>query len=185
MPSLERSALGLVLAGGLAACAQGSVDSPYVGSYDPAIVDYVVSRGAMYTEVLGNPFSTPLEEVESAVTRAMSGANPGQPIRFSTELEGDGRSPYRLVVAFNPAPGLSGYNLCLDEPGEAGVAAQQVRVIAAFCAGERRETSVSGRLPQASGPNDPALGELLRRMTVELFPRNNPDVPGGGADFNT
>ena len=186
MPKLKRSILGLLLAAGLTACAQGSVSTLYVGSYDPIIVDYIVSRGAMYTEVLGNPFSAPPEALESAVTRAMSGANPGQPIRFATELEeGSGRSPYRVVVAFNPGPGVSGYRLCLDEPGPAGAAAGEIRVIAVFCARERQEISVRGSLPQASGPGDPALGDLLRRMTAELFPRRNPDIPGGGTDYNT
>jgi len=178
MAPFPRTILGLTLAGGLSACAGGTVGTAYLGSYDPATVNYVAARGPLHTEVLGNPFAASRAELERAVTEAMSGANPGQPMQFSTEKDLRNRSPYRLVVVFNPGREIGPQKLCEGTAAPSAEADGTIRILAAFCADGSRETSVAGRLGQVTGPNDPALRTLLRHMTAELFPRKNDNLLG-------
>lgn len=167
---------GLVLAGTLSACADGAVGTAHLGTYDPATLNYIASKGALYTQVIGNPFDAPKTDLDRSLTASMTGAHFGQTVRFSTERDPANRSPYRVVVLFNPGAGAAEHNLCQDQaepgPGSGG----RIHVVAALCAGDSRETSVAGRIPGASGPNDPTFRHLIRRMTAQLFPPRNPDI---------
>ncbi len=93
--------LGLALAGGLSACAAGAVDPAYISTWDPRTVNYLAAKGPVYTQVVGNPFKAPQVTLERSVTSAMSGANAGQPLSFSTRKDPNNTSPYRVVVIFN------------------------------------------------------------------------------------
>lgn len=178
------------LAGGLAACTGNAVDSPYIGTFTPMTLHYMAGKGAVYTEVLGNPFAAPQKEVERAVTGTMHGAHFGPDLRFSTERDPDNTSPYSVVVMFDPAPSLSPAALCKD-PGRSAVATTEnagagtIRVMLALCAAGYRETSVTGRVSGVTGPRDAAFRALIRQMTGQLFPRRNPNINDGADDFES
>ncbi len=176
---------GLLLMAGLAACAGGAVDSPYLGSYDPTMLHYAAGKGDMYTQIVGNPFTAPKDKVESVVTSTMYGSHFGPNLRFNTVRDPDNSSPYRVVVMFNPAPDLTPAALCRDSRQTSREASDTLRVMFAFCSGDYRETSVTGRVTGVSDPNNAAFRGLIRQMTTQLFPLHNPDTNGGGADFNT
>ncbi len=103
----------------LAACGGGAVkvQPTYVNSYDPGMLQYAVSKGAILTEVVGNLFDVPKEEVDAAVTRSMTGATFGRMARFTTKVSPDYNSPYRVVVLLDPALGAQANRLCSD-PGQ-------------------------------------------------------------------
>ena len=107
MSNAMRVSLGLLLLPGLAACAGGTVDSAYLGTFDPSMLRYAAGKGAMYTEIVGNPFNAPKEEVERLVTGTMFGSHFGPDVRFSTKRDPENSSPYRIVVMFNPGPGVT------------------------------------------------------------------------------
>ena len=87
MSNAMRVSLGLLLLPGLAACAGGTVDSAYLGTFDPSMLRYAAGKGAMYTEIVGNPFNAPKEEVERLVTGTMFGSHFGPDVRFSTKRD--------------------------------------------------------------------------------------------------
>lgn len=181
---LWRAAFAAGMTLGLAGCNGAVVNTPFTGTYDGGQLSYVAAKGDLRTDVVGNPFGVPQETVDRAVTAAMFRAHPGPPIRFSTEANADNPSPYRVVVVLNPAPQVAEGTVCATANAAERPSGDTLRVVAAFCAGAQRETSVSGWLDNASGPNDPAFVALIRQMTGQLFPPRNTD-PNGGADFNS
>ncbi len=175
---------GLLLAGGLTACAGGAVDTPYNGTYDPSMVRYIAGKGDLYTQIVGNPFNASKNKVESVVTGTMFGAHFGPDVRFSTTRDPGNTSPYSVVLLFNPAPSVTPAQLCEDpDPQLATAASGETRVMLAFCASGYRETSVTGRISGVTDPNDAAFRALIRQMTVQLFPPKNPNLIDGGTDF--
>ena len=177
---------GFLLAGGLAACSGGAVDTPYNGTYDSSMLRYVAGKGALYTQIVGNPFDVSKDKVESVVTGAMFGAHFGPDVRFSTERDPDNTSPYSVVLLFNPAPSVTAIQLCKNpDPQLARAVSGQTRVMLAFCSSGYRESSVTGRVSGVTDPDDDACRGLIRQMTGQLFPPKNSDPNGGGKDFNT
>ena len=176
----------LLLAGGLTACAGGIVDTPYTGTYDPSMLRYVAGKGDLYTQIVGNPFNTSKDKVESVVTGTMFGAHFGPDVRFSTTRDPDNTSPYSVVLLFNPAPSVTAIQLCADpDPQLATATSGQTRVMLAFCASGYRESSVTGGVAGVTDPNEAACRALIRQMTVQLFPPRNLNPNGGGSDFKT
>ena len=84
------------MAAAAASCAAGgtTVLPLYVGSYDPGMLNYAASKGGMLTEIVGNPFDVPKEEVGRAVTNNMTGSHFGPKVVFTTKA-----SPDNLSVA--------------------------------------------------------------------------------------
>ncbi len=198
MTKLSHIAATAALGAALTACAAGGiiVQPPNIGSYDPEMLGYAASRGALLTQVLGNPFGLPRQEVEAAVIDSMAGGRVGSRVRFSTRVSAAQASPYRVVVLFNPAPGVQAARLCADsaqptaqptaqpaaQPAAqptaqpTGGVSDKLRAMAAFCSNDVVVTSVAGSAAGVLGPNDPAFRSLIRGMVGELFPRRDPDL---------
>ncbi len=180
-----------ILAGGLAACMGGAVDPPYIGTFNPATMNYMAAKGTVYTQVVGNPFAAPQKEVDRTVTGTMYGAHFGPNLRFSTKRDPDNTSPYRVVVAFDPGPNLTPAGLCKNSHRSAAATTaatatgtDTVRVMLALCASSYRESSVTGRVSGVTDPKDAAFKALIRQMTGQLFPRRNPNLDDGRSDFD-
>lgn len=186
MAKLSHIAATAVLGAALTACAAGGiiVQPPNIGSYDPEMLGYAASRGALLTQVVGNPFGLPRQEVEAAVVDSMAGARAGSRVRFSTRVSAAQASPYRVVVLLDPAPGAQAARLCGDSAQPTaqpttqptGAVSDKLRVMAAFCSNDVVVTSVTGSAAGVRGPKDPAFRGLIRGMVGELFPRRDPDL---------
>lgn len=181
-----RVAATAVIGVALTACAAGGIvlQPPDIGSYDPEMLGYAASRGALLTQVAGNPFGLPQQEVDAAVVDSMAGSRVGARVKFSTRVSEKQASPYRVVILLNPAPGTQAARLCGDftqliaQPTarSPGVASDKLRAMAAFCSNDVVVTSVAGSVAGAPGPKDPAFRGLIRGMVGELFPRRDPDL---------
>jgi hypothetical protein len=176
--------LSLALAAvSLAACAGQPVisNSHVVEYYKPQELGYSAARGGMYTEVTGNPFQGEKAVLDRQVTEAFEDAHFGPRLAFFTEKPTDRTPAYRTVVLFNPALNANAERLCSspDRP-QAPRAAGEVRVMAALCSSESRLTSASGYVTGVKGPEDPAVGGLLRYLGLSLFPPA-PGVRGADA----
>ncbi len=182
MVKLCHIAATAVLGAALTACAAGGiiVQPPIIGSYDPEMLGYAASRGALLTQVVGNPFGLPQQEVEAAVVSSMVGARFGPRVRFSTRVSAAQASPYRVVVLLNPAPGAQVGRLCGDSTQptaqSTGAVSDKLRAMAAFCSDDTVVTSVTGSVFGVRGPKDPAFRGLIRGMVGELFPSRDPDL---------
>ena len=170
----SRLLLVLFTAGTLAACAGAAIVQPAIvtATYDPSVLQYIASRGGLPTEVVGNPFNAPDEQVHSVVRETMARSHFGPKFPFLAEKPQGFASPYRMVVVLIPAPGAAYHKLC------AGAAASQagkpaggeVRVAAALCATDRMITSTKGRVAGAREPQDPAFVGLIAQVSHALFP---------------
>ncbi len=182
MVKLSRTAATAVLGAALTACTAGGivVQPANIGSYDPEMLGYAASRGALLTQVVGNPFDLPQREVDAAVVDSMAGVQVGPRVRFSTTVSAAQVSPYRVVVLLDPAPGAQVARLCgaSAQPSAqpSGAVSDKLRAMAAFCSGDTVVTSTAGLVFGVHGPKDPAFRGLMRGMIRELFPRRNLDL---------
>ena len=175
-------AAGLVLA--LAACDSLTVVGPtYVQpSYDVQLLSGV-GHGGLRTEVVGNPFGVPQNELERAVTGAMKGANFGPPLNFVPPDQAAEGSPYKVVVLFSPAPNAKPEQLCRDGQQDQLQQPGRTRVMTAFCSSGDRVSSTVGQVAQIDSPADPAFRTLMQRVTLPLFPPGQLD--NGDNSFNS
>ncbi len=166
----------------LAGCGASGVvvQPPYVGSYDPEMLQYATSKGAILTEVVGNPFDVPKEEVDAAVAGSMTGATFGRQASFKTQVSTDYDSPYRIAILLDPVPGARAITLCSEPDQPTATRPDRIRAMAAFCSNDKTITSIAGSTVRVKGPRDPAFSELIRRMTMDLFPIQDPDTDREG-----
>ncbi|MDJ0943516.1 MAG: hypothetical protein QNJ30_08630 [Kiloniellales bacterium] len=167
------------LAVGIAAVAAGC-DWPRTYKWDwqqwsPNKLRYAAGEGAMLTEIRGNPFSVPKTKVEAVITDTMYGAHFGPRVPFVTQVPEDHRSPYRVVMVFDPEETLNSRKICAEPPQPGPANPDRIRVAAAFCSQEVHETSVWGTVGRTEGPDDPQFKALIRSMTTQLFPRQDPN----------
>ena len=142
-----------------------------------AKLGYAAAQGAMLTEIRGNPFTTPKAELDKTVTETMYGAHFGPLVRFVTQSEAPQglKSPYRVVMLFNPEETTNSKELCAGDPQPGAGTPGEVKIAAAVCAQDLMETSIWGKVAEVSGPDDAGFKALIRQMTMQLFPHQNPD----------
>lgn len=175
------------LAALLSACAwQPRIDNTYYSSYSPGMLSYAASKGGMKTEIIGAPV-TAGERTEFAefVTRRLAEGSPGPVMPFFTDAPADFTSPYRVVLLFDPAPGVGADDLCSRPDLESRAKGATLDVAAAFCSSQTAVTRVSGSMGRVDSLSDPAFGRLLTQVARGLFPATaNIDRTDGSGDFD-
>jgi len=171
------SLLLLALFSAAACSTNATVLSPtsFYGAYSPTVLSYASTRGGILTEITGNPFDVPQEELDQVVVRSMKGAHFGPAVDFISTPPDEFTSPYRVVMVFDAARHHTEAKLCGLNHGIEAQPGDHVRVHAALCANESPLTAVSGSVGEADGPNDPRFQHLIRQITTNLFPPYNPD----------
>ena len=178
--------MALVIAGFSAAACSGPVTVPGVvdSAYGPEVINYAASSGGMPVQVVGNPFPVTQAELDRIIAATMEVSYFGQPMPFFTERPPDFRSPYYIVLIFNPTLGTNNQALCVKPDQPTAVQPGELRIMAALCSSERRLTSTSGRIPLVADPRDPVFRQLVSQATYDLLPpyserfrdRNRPGV---------
>jgi hypothetical protein len=69
---------------------------------------------------------------------------------------------------------MTGPDICRGE-GAGSNSDDETRVALAFCQEERALSSIKGRAPKVTGPDDPKFVELLQTAARELFPAPDRD----------
>ena len=165
----------------LGACANASIiDNQFVdAAYDPQLVGTMARYGSvMPLEIYGNPFDVSKQELGDVMTSAMSGANFGQPLDFTTAPPEGFNSPYSLVVLFDPARNAKANKICVDRdqptaPTEVGVKAMMV-----VCSSDVRISSAVASVGSVKDPNDPAFARMLKQSLLVLLPPRREDING-------
>lgn len=156
------------------ACSAVSVEDtpPPRYSYRDGDFEYATHKGAIVTEVVGNPFGGSRQQFESRVLGYMKGQNRGKPADFVAAGGDRTLAPYKVVAAFNMPSYISPHDLCKGSaslpPPQAG--AGSITLGIAFCIGDQLKSDATGRVAQLSGTDDPRLGELVRRVTEAMIP---------------
>lgn len=183
------SKLAMLLALSLTACTAAGVTigtSDVSHGYRPNELGFVGSGNrALRVNVVNNPFpAAPNEVVSEAVVASMQGRVPLYPVNFATEPGEREYRPerrYRVLMIFDPPRGLRSVGLCRrDDLETAAVRApddasdpSKVRVLGAYCQGERTLTRATGTAPRGAGPTDPTFDALIAQMTRTMFPSRN------------
>ena len=173
--ALGRSAAAAGVALLVAACGVPTTYKWDREQWSRAKLGYAAAQGAMLTEIRGNPFGGDKATLDRVVTETMYGSHFGPLVRFVTQPPQGYRSPYRVVMLFNPAETTNASELCSGEPAPGAPTAGSVKIAAAVCADGTHETSVWGKVGEVSGPDDPGFKALIRQMTTQLFPHQDPD----------
>ncbi|MCG8596217.1 MAG: hypothetical protein MI785_17895 [Kiloniellales bacterium] len=173
---LGRSSLAAGVAVLVAGCA---VPTTYKWDYQQwsrSKLGYAAGQGALLTDIRGNPFNAPKTAVDATITDTMYKSHFGPPVPFVTQAPEDYKSPYRVVMLFDPKETMSAHELCKGEPEAGEPDGGVIKVAAAFCAQDIHETSVWGTVGRTSSPDDPEFKALIRKMTNQLFPVQEPNL---------
>ena len=173
--ALGRIVAAATLASVVAACGVPTTYKWNREQWSRAKLGYAAAQGAMLTEIRGNPFGGDKAALDKAVTETMYGAHFGPPVRFVTEAPQGLKSPYRVVMLFNPEETTNSKALCDGDPAPGAGAPGAVKIAAAVCANDFMETSIWGTVAEVSGPDDPGFKALIRQMTMQLFPHQDTD----------
>ena len=182
-----RSILALALAAVVAGCAGVTViESEYVAStYHPRFLSSVAKYGGLRTEIVGNPFPAPKQQVDAAITRVMSQAHPGPAFPLVTAPdERAQRSPYHVVVLFDPGPYMDRARACAGEMRQGEPTAGRIRMLMVFCTSNYGISSLVAELPSVASPDDPRFAAALRQATPVLMPPVPAD-PDAAGDWET
>jgi hypothetical protein len=179
-----KNRLALILPLMLAACAD---NQSFIGinSYNPS---YLPGEHALYgpiqTFVRGGPFPGLQQADETGAVIADMQDGGFHDTRFTTETVG--RSPYRVLMVFNPTPGTGLEQLCeIDARTIAALPATpsadgRIGLAAVFCRAGELMGGANGTLPVAMASNEVAVKGSIQAFVRQMFPATNP-AQGGGA----
>ncbi len=113
--------------------------------------------------------------VENAVLAAMQGRPGGVNPRYTLDQGQAGQSTSTVHVVLNGPKAMTGPAICRGERAGSNQDLETTRAALAFCQGERALSSIKGRSPSATGPDDPKFRELLETTARLLFPKPEQD----------
>ncbi len=119
-------------------------------------------------DVHGNPFNMDGAAFARSVTNHMQGANVGRPTNFTTAPGPSAERNMRVVMAFNTE--ADGYDLCTARSFRPRGRNERLTLKAAWCFGDRQDSTVVAYVHGARSVNDPAFHELVDQTVMNLFP---------------
>lgn len=161
-------ALSLLPGAGLAATIGGT---EYAPQYDYREF-FAAADGKPFRVVLiGNPFpGMPVEQTAGQLLAQMQASRPQPRLTFTYDQPAEQPRPdYRLVLMFDPANDMGGYQVCAGvKPRFGANTPGRVYVQAVYC---RNDIAMSQTTAwtDATGPGDARLGELFRQLFPVVF----------------
>jgi hypothetical protein len=160
----------------LAACEdQVAVEPPNSYHSDvQALLTQIRGAGACLLVVdgadsIGSP-DAGAEAVRIAIQGRPGSLNPS----YTLDPEAAGQSDTTVRAVLNGPQAITSADLCRGQ-GAGSNSDDETRVALAFCQGERPISSIKGRAPKVSGPDDPNFLELLQTAARDLFPAPDRD----------
>ncbi len=142
-------------------------------------LDYATRHGAIVTVIWGNPFGGAKPDFDARVRRYMRGWNRGRDADFVAQAGPRTDPLYKVVVAFNLAPGISTYKLCegpKNVPSRARTGKLSMEI--GFCMGDDLKSDTDGYVFGVTGIDDPRFAELVRLTTQAMTPEESYDDEG-------
>jgi hypothetical protein len=172
-------ALLTVAAVTLGGCGAPIVYYRHLTTYSPGEFAYA---GDLYLDVHGNPYKVPQEEFNTALADSMTGGIWGKPVRFVTAHDPASRSPYKVVMVFDP-PWYASYDrLCQQadavQPLPPGPGS--TKLSAALCRSDAPISYVYAGFT-STGPADPAFRTAMQQIELALLPPRNEHIDQAGA----
>ncbi len=140
----------------------------------PGVATYARGAGDILLVVEGASSVGSPEAVRSAVQKAING-RPGVINPSYTLVESEaGQTESVVHVVLNGPKAMTGPDICRGK-GAGSSQDNETRAALAFCQGERALSSIKGRAPKATSPDDPKFIELLQTAARSLFPAPDRD----------
>ena len=134
------------------------------------------AAGPVLLEVRDNPFSG---DVARSLAAAASATSVGFTARFTTDRAQAGRSDFRLVVQFSPAPGVSAAEVCDSSRPVAKTPTEGLTAMVAFCKQAQPILATAAVAPKADGPDAPVVRQIAEEAMLRMFiPSGSRDTPG-------
>lgn len=167
----SRSAGGVALLLALGACDdQVQVEKANSFATDVrAIVTQARGAGDILLIVDGADSVGSPEPVKNAVRDAIQGRPGSINPSYTLDEAGAGQTTSTVRIVLNGPKAMTGPDICRGE-GAGSNRDDETRAALAFCQGERALSSIKGRAPKATGPDDPKFTELLQTAARDLFP---------------
>jgi len=148
----------------LSSCSAGTINYVHIdSSYEPTAYARLPYTGPLFAEVSGNPFGIPQQDLQRLVNNAI------QPPGAKAET-GQG---VRVHFAFGPTA-ADRHSAC--NMGGNNTMSGTIFVVAALCRSrDAALTYLVGSVDDIRGPSDPRFESFLRQVTVQLFPRTDPN----------
>jgi hypothetical protein len=133
---------------------------------------YAARNGSIRVEVAGDTFGLAPEAFAERVVHQMRHGYYRHDF-FTREASRATDPRYKIVMMFNPDPGISGNELCATaEPLPPRAPVERTSLLAAFCGGPVALSEVNGWV-RLSGVEDPRFAELIGSVTDHIFPRRD------------
>jgi hypothetical protein len=173
MRALKTFLAGLLAASALPAVASaatlGGVD--YATQYDFREFYNAVDGKTLRVVLAGEAFpGLPPDQVAIGLLRQMQANKPRPPLTFTYEVPAETPHPnYRMVLVFDAARDLNADSVCETgktrvRPGVPG----RMNVFAIYCRNDKALSQLTA-WTDASGPDDPRVGQLFKETFAELF----------------
>ena len=114
------------------------------------------------------------DAVRSAIRDALQGRPGSVNPSYALDQDSAGQTTSTVHIVLNGPKAMTGPDICRGENAGSN-RDNETRVALAFCQGERALSSVKGKAPKATGPDDPKFVELLQTAGRELYPAPDRD----------
>lgn len=128
--------------------------------------------------VVGNPFGSTTNGLNSAILAGMKGSNFGPVVEFAINPERPATQKSRVLIIFNPDSQANPDDMCRTEPVSENGIENNIQAAAAYCENSIALTRASFRVSDVSGPESPKFHNFAVALAQTLFPPYNPHVNG-------
>ena len=136
------------------------------------ILEEALPSGPVRAQIFGDPYGLDPARQEGLVTAAFGDGIQGIDARFTADPGLYSADQPRLVVILNPRSDPPGAEACrAPERIRTGPASSDLRVLAAFCEGDRLVNSARAE-GEVDGPTDQRLKRMFWQTSGVLFPDN-------------
>jgi len=148
-------------------------------SYDPGNFRLAHGGKDMPVVVHGQTLGQTPAQIGAAIAGAMTGHTPAGPTTFKSQQQAGGKES-RLAVKIDPVLSMSAIDLCEGRKLESRLksAPEEVRMIIAYCNGDRRLSSTHLSLNLGDDPrgvNAVAFRKAMAVVALRLFPARDPN----------
>ena len=141
--------------------------------------EYATSKGAIVTQIAGNPFGLPKRQFDDAIRRDLATSVVVGTAKFVAEADDETLAPFKVVVAFNTASGVSNRTLCQQGANTPVTPHEgQINVKMAFCDGDRLKSGSAAWVGGASTVDDKRFRDLVKQAAIAMLPSQDGEETG-------
>jgi hypothetical protein len=152
--------------------------APHPPSAARGILQDAAAVGPVLLEVRDDPFAG---RGATSFAEAASRTSVGFPARFTLDPAAAAKPDIRLIVQFDPADGVSGFNACDPVRPDGPRAGGPLRAIVVLCKDFRPIRAIAAAAPRPDRADAPAIRDLAEQSMLRLFAREpqGSDSPSG------